>query len=307
MSSLLDVCPHGAWISEEDAIQFLGLKSQSALKEAFSEGSLPHVFVEHGKRCADVSHPFNKHRFFFVQNEGKDVGRPSINFAAWVGLCESLEEGAVDSLNSVTQARIREYTDYTNVTDACRDLKRVRGIISSSELSGEDGDDGYYGYQYGSNGGTARPPGTPAEGEIFTRADGKRVRRVRRSSSTHAGSGSKGGTLAGFIEKDKDDSDTKSKKSGSRSVGKGDGVKRSVRRSSSLHAGSMSQAASLSGFLSKNDKSDTKSKKSGSRSVGALESRSVGAIEGSVYTRSDGKKGEYKNYSDKIEEMKEYY
>jgi len=227
MSSLLDVCPRGAWITEEHAIQFLGLSSKSALKEAFRDGSLPHVFVDHGKQVDDVPQPFNKHRFFFVQKEGTTVSRPSINFASWVGICESLDGGAADSLNPAAQARIRDYTNYTDVEDAYRDLKSACGIVSSSELSGvEDGDDGY---RYGSNGGTVRAPSKAAsfssiksDGEIYTRADGKRVRRVKKSKSSSNGSSSKGSSLSGFLDQD-EKSSPRSRMSGSRSVGAGEG------------------------------------------------------------------------------------
>ena len=257
MSSLLDVCPRGAWVLEEHAVQLLGFASKSALKEAFGEGMLPHVFVDHGKRSSDIPQPYNKHRFFFVQKDGTTASRPGINLASWIGMCESLKDG-VDSLNPATQARIRNYTIYTDAADAYRDLKSLHGIVSSYELSGEDGDDGY---RYGSNGGTVRAPSKASsskslskEGEIYTRSDGKRVRRVKRAKSTASqgvDSGSSG-SLSGFLSQD---TSTQSKMSGSRSVGAGG-----------------------------------KSRRSGSRSVGAGD-QSVGAGEGEIYTRADGKKG----------------
>jgi len=335
MPQLQNVCPHGAWLSEEHAVQVLGLSSKSALKEAFHEGSLPHVFVEHGKRFDDVPHPFNKHRFFFVQNEGKSVNRPSIDFASWVGICKSLEAGKVDSLTPAAQAKIRNYTGYTDVEDAYPDLKRTHGIISSSELSGEDGEDGY---RYGSNGGRQRsqskgpsPSSNKAEGEVYTRADGKRVRRIKRSGSGHGLSGQEG-SVAGTEAKDENsgtpkvrrivrsnsshggskdaDSEAKDEKSdgqkvrrirrsnsshaGSLSKGgslagvvtneKGDPHKgrRKIGRSSSTHSGLGRQGGSLSGFLAKDENTDLRPKFSGSRSVGAGE--------GEIYTRADGKK-----------------
>jgi hypothetical protein len=322
-------------LSEEHAVQVLGFSSKSALKEAFREGSLPHVFVEHGKRFDDVPHPFNKHRFFFIQNEGKSVNRPSIDFASWVGICKSLEAGKVDSLTPAAQAKIRNYTGYTDVEDAYPDLKRTHGIISSSELSGEDGEDGY---RYGSNGGRQRsqskgpsPSSNKAEGEVYTRADGKRVRRIKRSGSGHGLSGQEG-SVAGTEAKDENsgtpkvrrivrsnsshggskdaDNEAKDEKSdgqkvrrikrsnsshaGSSSKGgslaglltkdeKGDPQKgRRIRRSSSTHSGLGRQGGSLSGFLAKDENSASRPKFSGSRSVGAGE--------GEIYTRADGKK-----------------
>ena len=309
MLHLLDVCPRGAWLSEEHAVEFLGLASKSALKDAFHEGSLPHVFVEHGKRFDDVPHPFNKHRFFFVQKEGKAVSRPSINFSSWVGICKSLETGKVDSLNPAAQARIRDYTGYTDVADAYPDLKKTNGIIFASDLSGEDDDDGY---RYGSNGSRQRSPSkgpsssNKAEGEIYTRADGKRVRRIKRSNSSHGASSNKEGSVPVFEGKDEkgdgqkvrrirrsNSSHAATSSKGSTLSGllakdeKGNPQKvRKVKRSSSSHSGMSNKTGSLSGFLAK-DENEPRPKMSGSRSVGAGE--------GDIYTRADGKKGKYKD------------
>ena len=331
MPELLKVCPRGAWLSEEYAVQFLGLSSKSELKEAFSEGKLSHVFVEHGKRVGDIPHPFNKHRFFFVQKEGKTVSRPSINFAAWVGICKALEEGKVDSLTPASQARIRDYTGYTDIEDAIPDLKSAHAIVASSELSGEDGDDGY---RYGSNGGgrqrsSSRGPSSSsnrgAEGEIYTRADGKRVRRVKRSAS------GKDGAISGE-GKDEDGgqrvrrlvrSNSSHAGSSSNLAGeKSDAPKvRKIRRSNSSHAGSSHRDRSLAGLVSKDENGDPQRvvrriKRSNSSHSGMQQgnsgslsgflssdqksdpksklsgSRSVAAGEGEIYTRADGKKGE---------------
>ena len=327
MPQLLNVCPRGAWLSEEQAVQFLGLASKYNLKDAFREGMLPHVYVEHGNRFEDVPPPFNKHRFFFVQKEEKPVSRPSTDFVSWVTICKSLEEGKLDSLTPENQARIKDYTGYTEAEDAYPDLKSTHGIISSSELSGEDGDDGY---RYGSNGGRQRSSSkgpsksspNKADGDVYTRADGKRVRRVKRSNS------GTGDALSG-VDARNDNSQrlrrvVRSNSSHSRSVDnlsplaskdeKSDSPKvRRLRRSNSSHAGSthsrsigglspkggekvrrikrsssshsrMTGKEGLAGFLGKDDTDDKKAKLSGSRSVGAGE--------GEVYTRDDGKKGE---------------
>lgn len=305
MLQLLDVCPRGAWLTEEHAVEFLGLASKSALKDAFREGSLPHVFVEHGKRFDDVPHPFNKHRFFFVQKEGKTVSRPSINFSSWVGICKSLETGKVDSLTPAAQARIKDYTGYTDVADAYPDLKKSHGITFTSELSGEDSDDGY---RYGSNGARQRSPSkgpsssaNNSEGEIYTRADGKRVRRIKRSNSSHGASSNKEGSTSVLEGKDEKTDGQKvrrirrSNSSHAATSSKGSSlsgllakddkgnpqVVRKIKRSSSSHSGMSNKAGSLSGFLAK-DENGTRPKISGSRSVGAGE--------GEIYTRADGKK-----------------
>merc|ERR1712021_282967 len=94
-----------------------------------------------------------------------------------------------------------------------------------------------------------------------------KVRRIRRSNSSHAGSLSKGGSLAGLVTNEKGDPHK-----GRRKIG----------RSSSTHSGLGRQGGSLSGFLAKDENTDLRPKFSGSRSVGAGE--------GEIYTRADGKK-----------------
>lgn len=235
MPSLLEVCPAGAWVSEDHAARFLGLPSKAALREAFLSGSLPHVYVEHGKRY-DVPPPYNRLRFFFVQREGTTVVRPSVNLATWVGLCLSLDGGG-DSLSPPTQARVREYTNNRSISvdDAHRDLRSVQAVVLPSELSGaaQDGDDGY---RYGSNGGTVLVSskassssrsvaggGGDDKGEFYVRDDGKKVRRVQRASSAGVPQGSTTKSLSGFFSKGDSNSESKlAKLSGSRSVG-GDG------------------------------------------------------------------------------------
>lgn len=316
MPSLLDVCPRGAWISEEHAVQFLGFSSKSALREAFLGGNLPHVFVDHGKRFGDnIKSPYSTRRFFFVQSEGKTVSRPGINLASWAAICQSLEGGSVDSLSQTAQSRIRDYTHCTDLSDAFRDLIKTHAIIFPSELSGEDGDDGY---RYGANGSTVRKPSSTSsskdEGEIYIREDGKKVRRVKRSNSSH----SRADTLSGFLKKDENKTSSR-KLSGSRSVGDagsrsvmrskssntrpskrrgsmgggsvgGDDLRRGVRRVQSQSApapAAIRKNPSLAGFLANDDDGDSRPKFSGSRSIGAAE--------GEIYTRADGKRGELNN------------
>jgi hypothetical protein len=316
-------------LSEEQAVQFLGLASKYNLKDAFREGLLPHVIVEHGNRFENMPHPFNKHRFFFVQKEENPVSRPSIDFVSWVAICKSLEEGKPDALTPSDQARIRDYTGYSDAEDAYPDLKSTHGILSSSELSGEDGDDGY---RYGSPGGRQRssskgPSSSPdkADGEVYTRADGKRVRRVKRansgvddallgveakndnsqrvrrivrSNSSHAGSSDNLSPLVSKDEKGDGPKVRRIRRSNSSHVGsthsRGGSLAdekdnsqrvRRINRSSSSHSG-LTGKAGLAGFLAKDENDDNiaKEKMTGSRSVGAGE--------GEIFTRGDGKKGE---------------
>jgi hypothetical protein len=98
------------------------------------------------------------------------------------------------------------------------------------------------------------------------KGDGPKVRRIRRSNSSHVGSThSRGGSLA-------------DEKDNSQRV-------RRINRSSSSHSG-LTGKAGLAGFLAKDENDDNiaKEKMTGSRSVGAGE--------GEIFTRGDGKKGE---------------
>ena len=148
------------------------------------------------------------------------------------------------------------------------------------------------------------------EGEIYTRADGKRVRRVKRSTSSkdaalagldtknenrtrrvvrsNSSQGDKGGDNKP-VRRIKRSSSSHASSSQSRGglaslLGKDDDKSvRRVRRSNSTHSGMAGKAGSLSGFLAK-DGNESRPKISGSRSLGYSE--------GEVYTRADGKKGE---------------
>lgn len=233
MPDLLDVCPNGAWVTEEQAVQMLGMSSRSDLRDAFTSGSLPHVFVEHGKRHDNLPEPYNKHRFFFIQKEGTTCSGPCVGLATWANMCQSIENGERD------EERLKEYTGNANVEDAYRDLQGTHGIVTSSELARSPSADADGRYRYGTNGGKMLAPSKAssfknspqqAEGEIYTRADGKKVRRVKKSSSASGASLNEGGgspkkTLSGFLSGgDRDKGQSKlGKLSGSRSLAGGEG------------------------------------------------------------------------------------
>lgn len=316
MPQLLKVCPQGAWLSEDHAVKFLNLSSKSALKDAFREGKLPHVYVEHGKRFSDAPSPFNKKRFFYICEEGKAVSRPEIDFLSWVKICKSLEGGNVEALSQAERNRIKDYTGYSDAEDSYPDLKSVNAIVKSSELSGEDGDDGY---RYGSNGSRQRSSSkgpSNVEGEIYTRADGKRVRRIKRTvsgkdgglSSPDGGNGDNSQRTRRIVRSNSAQGSSSNLAGGQKVVrrvvrrsnsshagsqhrrslvGKDEPQVRKIKRSSSSHSGMNAKEGSLSGFLAQGEKSDTRSKLSGSRSLAAGE--------GEIYTRADGKKGEFQD------------
>lgn len=237
MPDLLEICPHGAWVTEDQAVQILGFSSQAELKVAFTSGSLPHVYAEHGKRHNNDNIPeaYQRHRFFFIQKEGNTCIQPSISFSSWVNMCQSIENGSVED------GILKEYTDISNADIAEQNLKTVHGIVTMSELAEMSSADDDGGYRYGSNGGKVLAPSKASsfkdsqhggEGEIYTRADGKKVRRIKKSSSS-SGASLSGDTpvkktLSGFLSggggggADKSQSKL-AKRGGSQSVAGGEG------------------------------------------------------------------------------------
>jgi hypothetical protein len=231
MPDLLEVCPRGAWVTEEHAVQILGFPSATDLRDAFLSGSLPHVFVDHGKRHDNIPKPYDKHRYFFIQKEGSTCDGPSVGLAAWVDMCQSITNGGTE------KERLKEYTGNENGEDAYRNLKNTHGLVSSSELPESPSTEEDGGYRYGSNGGKMRAPSKASsfrdsqdqsEGEVYTRADGKKVRRVKKTTSPNAssltGELSPKKTLSGFLSNDGNNGESKlAKLSGSQSVSGGEG------------------------------------------------------------------------------------
>lgn len=174
----------------------------------------------------------------------------------------------------------------------------------------------------GSNGGRQRSsskgPSPSKEGEIYTRADGKKVRKVRRSSSAKDGAlAAMEATADGTPKLRRLVRSNSSAGSSSNLAGLDDGPKRRIKRSNSSHAGSTHRRGTLSGLLAKDEKGGRRIKRSSSSHSGMPNkdsslsgflandqkndsrsklsgSRSIGAGEGQVYTRADGKKGKYK-------------
>ncbi|KAG7361625.1 subunit CCDC53 of endosome WASH complex [Nitzschia inconspicua] len=304
MPDLLEICPHGAWVFEDQAVQILGLASRSNLKEAFTSGYLPHVYVEHGERHSNVPEPYNSRRFFFIQKEGTTCNGPSISLSSWVTLCQSLENGA-------TQSEIlHEYTNISNPEDAQQALRSAHGIVTSSELADLPPDEEDGAYRYGSNGGRVLAPSkassfresSQVDGEIYTRADGKKVRRIKKTPSASGasltGEGPAKKTLSGFLNKSESGL---AKSSGSQSVAGGegevyvraDGKKvRRVKKSSisSVVSEDASTKKSLSGFLENSDKPKLKIGGAASVAGDQIAISKESSLTGEVYVRADGKK-----------------
>lgn len=302
LDSLLGACPNGAWVTEDVAIEVLGVGSKDDLQKKFSEGALPHVQVEHGSRVA-ASPPYDKHRYFYIQKEGT-TARPSVGLKDWLDVCSKLDSGGAGSLDSGASEIMKKVTNGSDAQDAFKEMQKVKAIAQSSALpsegsSGSSSD----GYKYGSSGGSG---GTVAkvrskaveEGEVYIRADGKKVRRVKKSAA-------KGGSsLSGFLDNNTDPKSAKLK--GSQSVSgdgeiyiRADGKKvRRVKKSSAASVGGSGASVggepkkkkSLTGFLEKDGA--PRAKMGGSASVAGdqIAVTKERSLTGEVYVRADGKK-----------------
>eukprot|EP00339_Tiarina_fusa_P012646 CAMPEP_0117009208 /NCGR_PEP_ID=MMETSP0472-20121206/8431_1 /TAXON_ID=693140 ORGANISM="Tiarina fusus, Strain LIS" /NCGR_SAMPLE_ID=MMETSP0472 /ASSEMBLY_ACC=CAM_ASM_000603 /LENGTH=1991 /DNA_ID=CAMNT_0004711433 /DNA_START=103 /DNA_END=6075 /DNA_ORIENTATION=- len=295
LSSLFEACPSGAWVTEDQAVEALGLDSSSDLRQKFNRGALPNVLVEHGNRVSAPA-PFDQHRFFFIQKEGAS-GKPSIELTQWAAMCAALESTDAGSIDGAIAATVKTYTGRDDVVAACTLMGEAHAIVKTNELPGE-GVPVDASYKYGSSGG--RVPSKAAsgagDGDIYVRADGKKVRRVKRASSAAAGSTSLAGFLSG-AENEKGESKL-SKLSGSRSVS-GDGevyvradgkkVRRVKKSSGSSVASADAGTKSLSGFL---DSKPSKPRVGGSASVAGdqIAVSKDASLTGEVYVRADGKK-----------------
>ena len=211
VSSLFNVCPKGAWVSEDQAVEFLAAGSKQALKQKLKAGELKHVTVEHGRR-AQVSVPFSKHRFFFIQKQGT-AAHPSVSLARWVTMCcefenkskylPSIDKNTIDLLKAYTDRSINDGALENDLQTVYNDLKRAQAIVSSRELSAlpeDESDDEGYSYEPPAKASLASlTASSHGDGDVYIRADGKKVRRVKRASSA-AAVDSKGNPLTSFLD-----------------------------------------------------------------------------------------------------------
>lgn len=303
---------------EDRAVEILGLESKDDLRAKMIAGELSHVSVDHGKR-AKLPKPFNQHRYFYIQPEGSASGAtPAVSLSQWAGICSELEfkSHQLASVESTTVDSIKLYTERTLDSESLAselqsvydDLKAQNAITSSPELSFKDADPDTDDYPYATAPLPVRAPSkaasAPAEGEIYVRADGKKVRRVKRATSASAAQVAAGG-LSGFLsggdEQQKGESRLK-KMSGAQSVA-GDGeiyvradgkkvrrVRKSVASGAPATAAAGEEKKSLTGFLEKGGPS--KPKMGGSASVAGdqIAVRQENSLTGEVYVRADGKK-----------------
>jgi hypothetical protein len=222
-----DTCAKGVWVTEPHAIRKLGISSGRELNEMVTGGKLPHVVVERGAK-AKASAPFNKHRFYYITAQGQNAtSNMTLRLIQWVQLCQALGDNAgsadFSDFDPRAVALLARYTgkpiDPDSFGNLVEELKQIEAVILPDVLSQINPTD------VGGNGVSldtllSKNPGTrpvgesatvsgpvtsnkaqPAElGEIYIRADGKKVRRVKKpkanspaSLSSHLGSGGAGG------------------------------------------------------------------------------------------------------------------
>mmetsp|Transcript_28963 Transcript_28963/g.69928 ORF Transcript_28963/g.69928 Transcript_28963/m.69928 type:complete len:2087 (-) Transcript_28963:128-6388(-) len=305
LDSLLNTCPNGTWVTEDVAVEVLGVGSKDALQKKFTDGGLPHVHVDHGSRVK-ASPPFDQHKYFFIQKEGTKA-TPTVGLGEWLDVCSKLESGGADSLDAGASEIIKKVTSSPSASDAFKAMQTLKAIPSKSSLPAESStgtkSDGYEYGTTGSSGGTKVPSKSAAkEGEIYVRADGKKVRRVKKSKS---GSGK---SLAGFL--DGNETKKSSKLKGSQSVAgdgeiyiRADGKKvRRVKKSSSSSVsgppasssgsvgGEVKKKKTLGGFLDNEDRPRAKFGGSASVAGDQIAVTKERSLTGEVYVRSDGKK-----------------
>jgi len=181
LASLLSTCPNGAWVTEDVAVEVLGVDSKDALQKKFSDGGLPHVHVDHGSRVK-ASAPFDQHKYFFIQKEGTNA-KPTVGLGEWLNVCSKLDSGGVDSLDAGAAEVIKKMASSPNASGAFQAMQSVKAIPSKSNLPAESSSGSKSdGYDYGTSGGTSaggtkvpsKSSSSAVEGEIYVRADGKK-------------------------------------------------------------------------------------------------------------------------------------
>jgi hypothetical protein len=204
LNSLMNICPNGVWVAEVVALEVLGIASKEELKQRFSEGSLPHVQVEHGSRVK-ATPPYDDHAFFYIQMKGTIVHWPVVGLQEWLNVCSKLSssesDDVMDSLDSATLKIIRRTTNTSDEQESLKKLKKVNAIVSkddlktSTECNGTDND----GYKYGTTVyvRSRQPSSLPSlpsgyKLKIITRADGKVVRQIVRKRTRLTKSNSDG-------------------------------------------------------------------------------------------------------------------
>ena len=284
ISELLEICPYGAWVPEDKAVEVLGLGSKAELESKIYAGSLPHVIVEHGASI-NAPAPFNSQTFFFVEPEGQTASSPRISLEAWIKICLG------DPTDSSIAETINKYTGSSDAEEAFNILMSS-GAIVTTLVPGEKTSGGS---QNGTSGGVDHFEARADDSEIITRPDGTIVRRVKRATSAAVS----GNSLVGFLAAGSTQAGhgrslgTKSDAGDGEIYIRADGkkvrrVRKSTGSSSAVPASGDSPKKNLQGFLSNFDQSAKVRSASVAGDIIAVNKES--SLTGEVYVRADGKK-----------------
>lgn len=197
-------------------MQKLGISSSAEAREAVSAGKYPHVLVEQGSAVKSAKPPFTQHRFYYITAEGESAqANLSLKLLQWISVCQALGENGSDDFSEMEARQIgllaryagKDSIDPDTFGSLLTELKAAEAVILPDALSQVPATDG----AATTNGaslnsllsqpGAARPTGdshtvsgpmtttassTPQEGEIYIRADGKKVRRVKKKPAAAA-------------------------------------------------------------------------------------------------------------------------
>lgn len=172
LTDLLKVCPNGAWMTEEQAVQVLGLYSKKQLQVLCHDGLLPHVYIEHGSNV-QAPPPYNSRPFFFLQAQGTRAHRPVIGLLDWIHLCREAQ----------TAEALRKYTGSSSELGRVLQQLQISGAVTTAALSPGNASS-KNDYRYSTSAGirfnkAASNDTSHTNSVIITRPDGTKVRRVR--------------------------------------------------------------------------------------------------------------------------------
>ena len=210
-------------MAESHAIQKLGMSSGDEIAEAVSAGRLPHVVVEAGANVKSATPPYSEHRFFYVTSTGTPAASSmSLKLLQWIQVCVALGSAAGDfsemeprHIGWLTMYTGRASIDPDSFGPLVEELTTAHAVILPDALRQLTGGAGAGGPSLDSllNAGGGRTPTGDShtvsgplssnkaaeEGEIYIRADGKKVRRVKKKPASGSQSVAPAPTLSSHL------------------------------------------------------------------------------------------------------------
>jgi hypothetical protein len=294
------LCQDGMWVTEPHAIELLKLEGASSLKEKLNSNALPHVHVEQANK-PNVPPPFSKHVFYYVGPLGTAVSRlsMSLQFLQWVELCRALDSTEASKLDPKVLTLFSKYSgngiNMQTLGSEVADMKRIKAVLPISSLV-EEGEiyiraDGKkvrrvtrtVTRSQSTSSDEDNATSSFAEGEIYTRADGKRVRRVKRPVSNSPGDvpSLSGNTPNSSVSQDEGEIFTRPDGTKVRRI------RKTIARSNSNELEKTSSSG-LTSFIGRSAGGPGKKKSGAATVTGATNSKSF--AEGEIYVNKDGKR-----------------